>query len=75
LRSLGTALLPGDPATIGGTGSVWTAVTGSASPDPTMIVLALFVTGTLSTLPATAIFRTSEGRARDRSLLDPTTGS
>jgi ABC-2 type transport system permease protein len=69
------AVLPGGLSSIGGPGSVWTAVTGSVSPDAVTIILALFVTGALSTLAATAIFRTSERRARDLGLLDRTTGS
>jgi ABC-2 type transport system permease protein len=69
------ALLPGGPSSIGGEGSVWTAVTGSAAPDAATIVIVLFLTGALSTLAATALFRTSERRARDRGLLDRTTGS
>jgi hypothetical protein len=36
---------------------------------------ALFVTGAVVTLAATAIFRSSERRARDLGLLDRTTGS
>jgi len=69
------AVLPGGQSSIGGAGSVWTAVTGSAAPDAATIVLALFVTGALSTLAATAIFRTSERRARDLGRFDRTTGS
>ena len=69
------AVVPDGPSSVGGAGSVWTAVTGSASPDATTVILALCVTGALSTLAATAIFRTSERRARDRGLLDRTTGS
>jgi len=69
------AILPDGPTSIGGAGSLWTAVTGSASPDAATVVLALFVTGALSTLAATAIFRTSERRAREQGLLDRTTGS
>ena len=69
------AVLPGGPSSIGGAGSVWTAVTGSAAPDALTITGALFVTGVLITLGATVIFRSSERRARDRGLLDRTTGS
>ena len=69
------ALLPGGPSSIGGSGSLWTAVTGSSAPDPTTILIALFLTGTLITLAATGLFRMSERRARDRGLLDRTTGS
>ena len=69
------AVLPGGLSSIGGAGSVWTAVTGSAAPDALTITGALFVTGVLITLGATVIFRSSERRARDRGLLDRTTGS
>jgi ABC-2 type transport system permease protein len=69
------ALVPSGPTSIGGPGSVWTAVTGSAAPDGTTIVLALCATGALATLAAIAIFRSSERRARDLGLLDRTTGS
>ena len=69
------AVIPDGPTSIGGAGSVWTAVTGSAVPDAATIVLALFVTGALTTLAATAVFRASERRARDLGLLDRTTGS
>ena len=69
------AVLPGGPSSIGGVGSLWTSVTGYAAPDATTILIALFLTGAVSTLGATAIFRLSERRARDRGLLDQTTGS
>ena len=69
------AVTPNGPSSIGGEGSLWTAVTGSAAPDATTIVLALCVTGALATLAATAIFRSSERRARELGLLDRTTGS
>lgn len=69
------AILPDGPSSIGGSGSLWTAVTGSGAPDPTTIVGALFLTGAVTTLVATALFRGSERRARDRGLLDRTTGS
>jgi ABC-2 type transport system permease protein len=69
------AVLPDGPSSIGGPGSLWSAVTGSAAPDAVTVVVALFVTGTLITLAATVIFRSSERRARDRGLLDRTTGS
>lgn len=69
------ALLPGGPSSIGGTGSLWTQATGTGAPDGMAIVGALFLTGALTTLLATALFRGSERRARDRGLLDRTTGS
>lgn len=69
------AVLPDGPSSVGGAGSLWTTLTGSAAPDGITIVGALFATGLLSTLAAAAIFRTSEHRAKDRGLLDRTTGS
>jgi ABC-2 type transport system permease protein len=69
------ALAPYLPSSIGGAGSVWTDVTGTSAPDGATIVLALFLTGAVVTLGATAIFRSSEHRARDLGLLDRTTGS
>ncbi|MEO5965553.1 MAG: ABC transporter permease [Candidatus Limnocylindrales bacterium] len=69
------AVLPDGPSSIGGPGSLWTAVTGSSAPDAGTIVVALFVTGALATLAATAIFRSSERHARNLGLLDRTTGS
>lgn len=69
------ALLPEGLSVIGGEGSAWTALTGSARPDVLTIVGALLVTGALVTLAATVIFRVSERRAKDRGLLDQTTGS
>jgi len=69
------AILPDGPSSIGGTGSLWTAVTGSSAPDPVTIVAGLFLTGAVTTLLATRLFRGSERRARDRGLLDRTTGS
>jgi ABC-2 type transport system permease protein len=69
------AILPDGPSSIGGPDSLWTAVTGSSAPDALTVVLALFLTGAVTTLVATALFRGSERRARDRGLLDRTTGS
>ena len=67
--------LPERPSSIGGASSLWTTVTGTLAPDATTIVLALLVTGALVTLAATGVFRASERRAKDRGLLDQTTGS
>ena len=69
------AVLPDGPSSVGGPGSLWTAVTGTVAPDALTIVFALFATGAVATLAAIAIFRTSERRARDLGLLDRTTGS
>ena len=69
------AVFPGGTSGVGGPESLWTTVTGTASPDALTIVVALLVTGALVTLAATGIFRVSERRAKDRGLLDRTTGS
>jgi hypothetical protein len=44
-------------------------------PDVATIIVALLATGGLVTLAATGVFRVSERRAKDRGLLDRTTGS
>jgi ABC-type polysaccharide/polyol phosphate export permease len=75
LAGVRLALVPDGPSSIGGEGSLWTAVTGSSAPDAPTVIAALFVTGAVVTLAAVAIYRTSERRARDRGLLDRTTGS
>jgi hypothetical protein len=69
------ALFPDGVSSVGGDGSLFASVVGRASPDPLEIVLALLATGALVTLAATGVFRWSERRARDRGLLDQTTGS
>ncbi len=69
------AIVPDGPSSIGGQGSLWTAVTGTSAPDGAQVLVALLLTGALVTLAATAIFRSSERRARERGLLDRTTGS
>jgi ABC-2 type transport system permease protein len=75
LAAVRLAVVPDGPSSIGGDGSLWTAVTGTAAPDATTVLCALFVTGWLVTLAAIAIFRSSERRARELGLLDRTTGS
>jgi ABC-2 type transport system permease protein len=75
IQGVRTAMFPGGISSIGGPGSLWTDLTGSAAPDTTTTVLVLLATGSLVTLAATMIFRISERRARDRGLLDRTTGS
>jgi ABC-2 type transport system permease protein len=69
------ALFPGGPTGIGGPGSAWSAITGTDVPSHLAIVAALLVTGAAGTLAATVAFRVSERRAKDRGLLDQTTGS
>jgi ABC-2 type transport system permease protein len=69
------AVFPGGLSSIGGPDSLWLAMTGTNAPGPEVIVFALLLTGTLVTLAATGVFRASERRAKDRGLLDRTTGS
>ncbi len=69
------AVFPTGPSSIGGPGSLWQQVTGTISPEPLVIVGALLATGALVTLAAIGVFRVSEHRAKERGLLDRTTGS
>jgi ABC-2 type transport system permease protein len=69
------ALFPGGLTAVGGAGSLFTNVTGLQRPDATLILGALLATGAVATLAAIAVFRTSDRRAKDRGLLDQTTGS
>jgi ABC-2 type transport system permease protein len=69
------ALFPGGVSSVGGTGSLYTQMTGLAAPDPATILIALLVSGAVATLAALAVFRASDRRAKDRGLLDRTTGS
>jgi ABC-2 type transport system permease protein len=75
LEGVRHALFPAGPSAVGGAESLWTSLTGTAAPDEATIVVALLATGTLVTLAATGVFRVSERRAKDRGLLDRTTGS
>ncbi|HEX5466072.1 MAG TPA: ABC transporter permease [Candidatus Limnocylindrales bacterium] len=69
------ALFPTAVSAVGGQGSLFTALTGQAAPTDPQIVGLLLVTGLLVTLVAAASFRRSERRAKDRGLIDRTTGS
>jgi ABC-2 type transport system permease protein len=60
---------------LGGPGSLFTDLTGRTAPSSSEIVVALLVTGAVVTLGAIVGFRLSDHRARDRGLLDQTTGS
>ena len=75
LEGVRLALFPAGTSAIGGTGSLFTQLTGAARPDGQTIVLALLVTGAVVTLGAAVAFQWSERRARDRGLIDQTTGS
>jgi ABC-2 type transport system permease protein len=69
------SLFPGGISSIGGTDSLFESLTGQLQPAPAQIVLALLATGTVATLASIAVFRASDRRAKDRGLLDQTTGS
>ncbi len=75
LEGVRLALFPAGTSAIGGTGSLFTELTGQARPDGPTIVLALLVTGAVVTLGAAVAFQWSERRAKDRGLIDQTTGS
>jgi ABC-2 type transport system permease protein len=70
-----SALFPGGISAVAGPGSLFTELTGRATVGSLETVFALMVTGALATLAATAVFRRSVHRAKDRGLLDQTTGS
>jgi len=69
------ALFPAGPSSIGGASSLYASLTGRMQPGAGEIVLALLVTGAIVTLTAVLAFQASERRAKDRGLLDETTGS
>ena len=69
------ALEPGSPTSIGGPGSLYEALTGRLSPSNGEVLIALLATWAVITLAAAAIFRLSSRRAKERGLLDRTTGS
>jgi ABC-2 type transport system permease protein len=69
------AVVPAGPSGIGGAGSAFAEFTGRLRPEAYEIVVALLVTGALVTLAAIGGFRVSLHRAKDRGLLDQTTGS
>ncbi|HKB28456.1 MAG TPA: ABC transporter permease [Candidatus Limnocylindrales bacterium] len=66
---------PSSPSAIGGPGSLFQNVTGQVSPSNAEVFVALLVTGALITLAAAVVFRLSSRRAKERGLLDRTTGS
>jgi ABC-2 type transport system permease protein len=75
IEGIRRALFPGSITAIGGPGALFTDLTGAAGPASAQIVLALLVTGAVATLAAAVVFRASDRRAKDRGLLDQTTGS
>ncbi|MDQ3871437.1 MAG: ABC transporter permease [Chloroflexota bacterium] len=75
LAGVRMALFPGTFSSIGGPGSLYSTLTGQTAPGADVLLGALLVTTLLVTLGATACFRASERRAKDRGLIDQTTGS
>lgn len=75
LEGVRLALFPGGFTAVGGNGSTFAALTGHTVPSAAEIVVALLATGTVATLASIAVFRISDRRAKDRGLLDQTTGS
>jgi ABC-2 type transport system permease protein len=69
------AMFPRGISAIGGPATVFGRVTGGDVPTSAEIVLALLVTVGVATLAAAAVYRASDRRAKDRGLLDQTTGS
>ncbi len=69
------AVFPATISSVGGTGSLFQALAGTATPGTATIVLALLATTALVTLVTAVLFRFSERRAKDRGLIDRTTGS
>lgn len=75
LEGVRRALFPDGRSAIGGDGSLWTSLSGTAAPGSGTIVVVLLVTTLVATLAAAVVFRISERRAKDRGLIDRTTGS
>ncbi len=69
------ALFPGGLSSIGGDGSLFASAAGHTVPSGLELVVALLATGTVATLGSIVAFRASDRRAKDRGLLDQTTGS
>ncbi len=69
------ALFAGSLSSVGGDGSFFASVAGHATPTTLELLAALLATGTVATLASIVAFRASDRRAKDRGLLDQTTGS
>jgi ABC-2 type transport system permease protein len=69
------ALDPANPSSLGGPGSLFQTLTGQLTPGNGQVLSALLLSGAVVTLAAAAIFRLSSRRAKERGLLDRTTGS
>src|SRR4029079_401002 len=68
------ALFPGGVSAPGGPRTLLTQLNRAAAPDSLTISVVLLATGAVATLAAVAVFRASDRRAKDRGLLDQTTG-
>ncbi|MFN8619197.1 MAG: ABC transporter permease [Chloroflexota bacterium] len=75
LEGVRRALFPQIVDGIGGTGSLWQDLTGTQVPDDTTLLVMLFLSTALATVVSVAVYRWCEHRARERGLLDQTTGS
>ncbi|MEA2518866.1 MAG: type transport system permease protein [Chloroflexota bacterium] len=75
LEGVRLSLFPGGVTAIGGPGTLYEELAGASPPSASTIVLMLLATGAVATLGALAVFRASDRRAKDRGLLDQTTGS
>jgi ABC-2 type transport system permease protein len=75
LEGIRHALFPASASGVGGAGSLWEHLTGTAVPGTPILILALLGTTALATLAAVAGYRWSEHRAKERGLFDQTTGS
>ena len=69
------ALFPSGLSSVGGGASLFASVAGHAVPTGLEVVVALLLTGSVATLASIVAFRASDRRAKDRGLLDRTTGS
>lgn len=69
------SLFPGAVSGIGGPGSLWQQLTGTAAPDSVEIAACMLVSTVLVTAVSLAAYRWSEHRAKERGLFDQTTGS
>jgi ABC-2 type transport system permease protein len=75
IEAMRRALDPASPTAIGGPGSLFEQLTGRTVPTDLDLIGALIATGLVVTLAALLVFRISDRRAKDRGLLDRTTGS
>jgi ABC-2 type transport system permease protein len=75
LEGVRHALFPDVVSSVGGAGSLFTELTSRPVPTSAEIVVALLVTTAVVTLAARVCFGWSEHRAKERGLIDQTTGS